>query len=376
MTGSLQWGSCPRPSQNACNRPWRPSKRHPDEPLVDHRPLLAAAWLNGCGESIEIRGEGATFPAPIYARWIALYNRAHPTVHVRYRAVGCGRGIQAIAAREVDFGASDALLTKNEERALPARLLAVPTVIGPVVLAYNLPRLDGDLILSGETIADIYLGKIVRWNDPRLNAINPDIALPDEQIHVAHRSDSSGTTYIFSDYLSAVSEEWRERVGRGKRLYWPTGDDWAGDGNDGVAHRILLEPGGIGYLELKYAESAGLRYAALINQAGRRVRPTVEGVQEAEEHTPATQGTFLKPSIVNAPGAASYPIAGFTYLLVYEDLRYMDDPKRGRALVQFLTWVLTEGQEMVHELHYTPLPEPLRREALRLIGEITTSPHD
>jgi phosphate transport system substrate-binding protein len=336
--------------------------------------LITVALLEGCGESVELHGKGATFPAPIYARWIALYERANPDVNISYKPVGSGRGIQAITAREVDFGASDALLKRNEERALPAELLAIPTVIGPVVLAYNLPDLKTTLTLSGDTLADIYLGRITRWNNRRLALINPDVTLPDREIHVAHRSDSSGTTYIFSDYLSTVSDEWRERVGHGKELYWPTGDDWAGDGNDGVAHRILLEPGGIGYLELKYAENAGLSYAALINKAGEPVKPSVRSVQMAEKNTPPSPDTFLKPSIVNAPGKESYPIAGFTYLLVYKDLRYLGNPKREQALVKFLAWILTEGQKTAHELHYTPLPKSLRDEALNLTSKMITSP--
>jgi phosphate transport system substrate-binding protein len=332
--------------------------------------MVVALVTTGCiGEKVELYGAGATFPAPIYARWRALYHRANPEVVIHYRALGSGRGIKSITARNVDFGASDALLKASEERALPAPLLSIPTVLGPVVMAYNLPGLESDLTLSGETVAGIYLGEITRWNDPRIAAINPDISLPDHPIYVAHRSDSSGTTYIFTDYLSAISETWRERAGPAKQLYWPTGDDWAGEGNDGVAHRILLEPGGIGYLELKYAQNAGLKYARLMNRDGHVVLPTVESVQQAESNTPATPGTYLKPSIVNAPGEHSYPIAGFTYLLVYRDLSDMD-PDRAKALTDFLKWILGEGQQQAPKLHYTPLPESVRQAALRDVEKI------
>mgnify|MGYP001600748331 CR=1 FL=1 len=335
---------------------------------------LVALGLGGCiGDQIELKGAGATFPAPIYARWRALYQRANPHVSVHYRPVGSGRGIKAIAARKVDFGASDALLKPSEERALPGPLLAVPTVLGQVVMAYNLPRLEGDLTLSSELVAAIYLGHITRWDDPRLQAINPDLELPDLPIRVAHRSDSSGTTHIFTDYLSSVSAEWRERVGTGKQVYWPTGNEWRGEGNDGVAHRILLEPGGIGYLELKYAQNAGLRYAALINRAGERVWPTPQSVQSAERNTPPTPGTYLKPSIVDAPGEASYPISAFTYLLVYRDLSEMD-PEKAHALIDFLRWILTTGQPEAEILHYTPLPENLRDAVLADIDRITLPP--
>jgi phosphate transport system substrate-binding protein len=324
----------------------------------------------GCiGDQIELEGAGATFPAPIYARWRALFQRANPGVSIHYRPVGSGRGIREISARNVDFGASDALLNDSESRALAAPLLAIPTVLGPVVLAYNLPKVEGQLTLAGEVVAGIYLGTITKWSDPRITAINPAIALPDLPIRVAHRSDSSGTTHIFTDYLSAVSEEWAERVGKGKRVLWPTGDDWSGEGNDGVAHRILLEPGGIGYLELKYAQNAGLRYAAMINRAGNRVWPSVASVQAAEESTATTGGELLKPSIVDAPGADAYPIAGFTYLLVYRDLGYME-PRKAHTLKRFIKWILQQGQPMASELHYTPLPEPLRREVLRQLDDI------
>ena len=336
--------------------------------------LLAAGSLTGCiGDQIEITGAGATFPAPIYARWRALYQREHPGTSVHYRPVGSGDGIKAITARDAEFGASDALLKTSEARALRAPLLAVPTVIGQVVLAYNLPQVSGDITLSGDTIAAIYLGEITRWNDFRLKAINPDVALPDLPIRVAHRSDSSGTTHIFTSYLSAVSAEWREHVGIGKRVFWPTGDDWSGDGNDGVAHRILLQPGGIGYLELKYAQNAGLRYAALLNRAGNRVWPTPGSVQEAERNTLPSPDTYLKPSIVNAPGDNAYPIAAFTYLLVYQDLSYME-PYKAHLLIDFLRWILTTGQHEAAVLHYTPLPKDLRDAVLEDVAAITLPP--
>lgn len=332
--------------------------------------LPSSLSMTGCiGEHVELHGAGASFPAPIYARWRALFHRQTPEISVHYRAVGSGRGIQAITARKVEFGASDAPLKESEIRALPAPILQIPTVIGPVVVAYNLPSVKRELTLSGELIAAIYLGQITAWNAPQITALNPHLTLPDLPIRVAHRSDSSGTTHIFTDYLSAVSETWREQVGRGKKLFWPTGNEWAGDGNDGVAHRILLEPGGIGYLELKYAQNAGLRYAALINQAGKRVWPTQQSVQAAEQNSAATLGTYLKPSIVNAAGEESYPIAAFTYLLVYQDLSYMP-PDKAHALVQFLNWVLTSGQAEAHKLHYVPLPEALRVAALREISQI------
>jgi phosphate transport system substrate-binding protein len=245
--------------------------------------MLLSGWI---GDTTELQGAGATFPAPIYARWRALFHRSNPEVVIHYRAAGSGRGIKAITAREVDFGASDALPTKSEQRALPAPLLSIPTVLGPVVIAYNLPDLETELALSGDVIAGIYLGEITAGDDPRIAAINAGVVLPNHSIRVAHRSDSSGTTQIFTDYLSAVSDEWREDVGRGKQVFWPTGDDWAGEGNDGVAHRILLEPG------------------------------------------------------------------------------------TAKALIAFLQWILDEGQTEAPKLHYTPLPDSLRRQARKDVSEI------
>jgi len=332
--------------------------------------LILPGLLAGCiGDQVELHGAGATFPAPIYARWRALFNRENPDIVIHYDAVGSGKGIKSITSRSVDFGASDALLKQSEIRALDAAILTIPTVIGPVVIAYNLPKLNEQIRLSAKAISKIYLGEITRWNNPLLQDINPGISLPDLPIRVAHRSDSSGTTHIFTDYLSSISAEWKEEIGRGKKVNWPTGDEWAGEGNDGVAHRILLEPGGIGYLEMKYAQNAGLKYALVINREGEVVAPSVASVQQAEQHTPASEGTYLKPTIVNAAGEKSYPIAGFTYLLVYQDLTDMP-PEKAHALKKYLEWILTKGQKEAPKLHYTPLPENLRKKALKDVRQL------
>ena len=335
--------------------------------------LTLSLGLVGCRQqTVHLKGAGASFPGPIYARWRALYHRQNPHVKIAYQAIGSGGGIRAITARAVDFGASDALLTARESEQLPAPLLTIPTIIGAVVLTYNLPGLTGtQLVLSSDVVADIYLGKIRLWDDERIAVLNPDVALPTLPIRVTHRSDSSGTTFIFTDYLSAVSPAWRAQIGRGKKVAWPTsgkltgnGAKFAGKGNDGVAHRVLLEAGGIGYVELRYALNAGLPYALLVNRAGEAVGPTPQSVQEAERKTPASPENWLKPSIVNAAGEGSYPIAAFTYLLIYEDLTYLT-PDKAHALVDFLSWLLTEGQPEAQKLHYAPLPEAVRREALQ-----------
>lgn len=336
--------------------------------------LSAGIFPVGCKDhGVELVGKGASFPAPLYARWIALYNRDAEHGHVHYLPVGSGGGIKAITAREVDFGASDAPLNDSETQRLPDPILHIPTAMGPVVIAYNLPGIREELILDAKTIADIYLGELKRWNDPVIAALNPGIDLPDLEIRPAHRADSSGTTYIFTDYLSSVSDSWKENVGRGKVVPWPAGEDWEGDGNDGVAHRVLLLPGGVGYLELRYAQNAGLKYATVINREGRSVRPTIESVQAAERNSPSVPGTLIKSSMVNAPGSDSYPICSYTYLLVYEDLSYLQNSTKEKALIHFLEWTLTEGQTLAEPLHYVPLPAPVREEALVAVRKIKLS---
>lgn len=332
-----------------------------------------AAGVGGCFEpSIELYGTGATFPAPLYARWMALFHREHDRIWLYYDPSGSSAGIYAITARSHDFAGSDAVPSEDELRQMPGELLVIPMVIGPVVLAYNLPEFDADLTLNGPAIAGIYLGRITRWNDPALQALNPGTPLPDLPIRAAMRADGSGTTSIFTDYLSKISETWRAEVGQGKRVAWPTGTEWSGAGNDGVAQRILLLPGGIGYLEMRYAQNAGLRYAAIVNRAGNRVEPSVESVQAAERNTARSPDGLLKPSIVDAPGQESYPIAGFTYLLVYRDLTYLGDPEKAAALVAYLRWALVEGQPHARSLHYTPLPPAMRKGALALVDKIVT----
>lgn len=335
--------------------------------------LAMAAGAAGCLErEIELTGTGATFPAPLYARWMALFHRVHRDIQVRYKPAGSSAGIAAIAARTHDFAGSDALPSAAQLDGMAGDLLVIPMALGPVVLAYNLPDFEGTLTLSGPAIADIYLGRITRWDDPAIGALNPDVDLPDLAIHAAMRSDGSGTTAIFTGYLSKVSAAWRDTVGQSTRVRWPTGTAWSGEGNDGVAQRILLLPGGIGYLEMRYAQNAGLHYAAMINRQGVQVEASVASVQAAEENTPAAPGHVIKPSIADAPGAASYPIAGTTYALVYRDLTYLGDPKKATALVAYLRWCLTEGQEQAPDLHYTPLPAAMRRGALDLVDGIDT----
>ncbi len=335
--------------------------------LVAFAAAMALGLQAQFGSEVELEGAGASFPAPIYSRWIAQYEREHE-VAIHYDAIGSGGGIDEITDRHVHFGASDALLNDEERGDLPAPLLEIPTVLGPVVVAYNLPGLDGEVTLDGATLSAIYLGEITRWDDPTLQALNPDLDLPATDIRVTHRDDSSGTSFIFTDYLSSANQDWRLSVGTSKSPDWPVGR--GGRGNDGVAQQVLVRAGGIGYIELAYAENAGLEVATLVNRSGAAVRPTVAAVQEAEESTPLAGER--KVSIVNAPGAGAYPIAGFTYLLVYEDLTYLDDDEASEALVDFLDWALTEGQAEAEDLGYTPLPTAVAADARAQVAAITT----
>ena len=283
--------------------------------------VMAGGFLAQAAGDDTLHGAGATFPAPLYARWIALFERETGTA-VSYDAIGSGGGIDAILTRDVAFGASDALLTDDDRAEADDYIYELPMVLGPVVVVYNLPDLDERLVLDGETLVGIYLGEITRWDDPAISATNAGRRLPDLAIHVTHRADSSGTTGIFTDYLSAVSETWADSFGSGKTVDWPVSGG-SGLGNDGIAQQVLVQPGGIGYVEASYAELSGLEYAALINKDGAIVLPSVASVQAAERNTPSLPGTDRKPSIVNAGGSESYPIAGFTYVLVYRDLSYL-----------------------------------------------------
>lgn len=322
---------------------------------------LVALLPAGChGPHLRLQGAGATFPAPLYARWIALYERAHPSVAVDYRAVGSSRGIERIAARSVHFGASDALPTEAQLRDLEGELVVLPMVAGSIVLAYNLPGLDGELLLDGPTVAAIYLGEISRWDDPAIGALNPELALPPIPIRVAHRKDGSGTTAIFTDYLSAVSPASAARVGQGQRVRWPREDAEEGEGNDGVAQRVLLSAGGLGYVEQTYARNAGLDAARLRNRAGRDVQADVAAVQAAARQAPEDPGLLVPASLVDAEDPAAYPIAGYTYVLVYEGLENIEDAAEARGLLDYLRWTLTEGQAYAADMGYVPLAPETR----------------
>ena len=312
-----------------------------------------------------LTGAGATFPYPLYSKWFDVYEK-QTGVRINYQSIGSGAGIRQIIERTVDFGASDAPMTDEQLAQAPGKILHIPTVLGAVVLTYNLPGVEARLNLTPDAVAGIFLGEITRWNDPRLSRDNVGVRLPDSPIVAVYRSDGSGTTHVFTDYLSVVSPAWKARVGKGTSVNWPVG--LGAKGNEGVTGQVKQMPGAIGYVELAYVVQNRLPYAFIQNQAGRFVEPTLDSVTAAAAGAAQSMPDDLRVSIVNAPGAESYPIAAFTYLLVYQE---QADPAKGRALVDFLWWALHEGQQYARELLYAPLPTAVVRKAEATVAMIT-----
>jgi phosphate transport system substrate-binding protein len=313
-----------------------------------------------------LNGAGATFPFPIYSKWFYEYNKLHPDIRINYQSIGSGGGIRQITARTVDFGASDAPLNDEQLNKMSSPILHIPTVMGAVAVIYNMPGVE-NLNLSGDVIADIYLGKIKKWNDDQIANINPKIILPNRDILVVHRSDGSGTTNIFTDYLSKISTEWAAKVGKGTSVNWPAGV--GAKGNEGVSGAVKQNSGAIGYAELAYAELNHLSTAAVKNRFGDYVNPSIEAV------TAAALGAFSKipsdyrVSITNAPGKNVYPISGFTWLLVYQN---QTNKEKGEILVEFLKWAISPtAQKYAKELLYAPLPEKLISKVSKTINGIT-----
>jgi phosphate transport system substrate-binding protein len=330
------------------------------------RKILTMALLAGVSTTasaqLMINGAGATFPYPIYSKWFDEYVKVDPSVRFNYQSIGSGGGQKQILAQTVDFGASDGPMSDENLGKAPGKILHIPTVAGAVVLTYNLP---GNLAikLDGETIAGIYLGQIKKWNDPKLTALNPGTTLPDQEIVVVHRSDGSGTTFIFTDYLSKVSAEWKQKAGNSTSVNWPTGI--GGKGNEGVSGQVKQTPGTIGYVELIYAIQNKMPYAEVKNSAGNFVKPSLESVTAALANADIPDD--FRFSMTNAPGKDAYPIAGATWLLVYEQQK---DAAKGKKLVEFLKWAAKDGEKMARDLEYAPLPESLQQRVLKRIDEI------
>lgn len=301
---------------------------------------------------VAINGAGSTFAYPLYSKWAEEYGRLEAGVRINYQSVGSGAGQQQLLAGTVDFGASDAPMSDEKLKSAPKEILHIPTALGAVVLSYNLQGLSKEISLSGDVIAGIFLGKIKKWSDPRIAELNPGAKLPDLDIAVVHRSDGSGTTYVFTDYLSTVSPEWKGKVGKGTAVSWPVG--LGAKGNEGVTGVIKQTPGAIGYVELIYAEQNNLPKARVKNAAGEFAPATVDSVTAAAAGIAASMPEDLRVSIVNAPGKAAYPISSFTYILVFRD---QGNEAKGRALAKFLWWGIHDGQRFARELTYAPLPE-------------------
>lgn len=302
-----------------------------------------------------LNGAGATFPYPIYSKWFNEYHKLHSDVQINYQSIGSGGGIRQVTEATVEFGASDMPMTddqlKDAQAKLHTRVLNLPTVLGAVVPAYNVPGVPGEVKFSPEILAGIFLGKISNWNDAAIAKVNPDIKFPNQEIVVVHRSDGSGTTFIWTDYLSKVSPDWKSQVGASTSVKWPKG--LGGKGNEGVAGSIRQLPGSIGYVELIYALQNKIAYGSVRNAAGVFVKASLEGVTAAAASVPNMPADF-RVSITNAPGKDSYPISSFTWLLIPAQAK---DAAKGKILSDFLNWMTTDGQQMTTSLSYAPLPQ-------------------
>jgi phosphate transport system substrate-binding protein len=318
--------------------------------LITLAALFVTAALSA--QTVQINGAGATFPNPIYSKWFSEYNKLHPNVQINYQSIGSGGGIRQLTAQTVFFGATDGPMTNDQIFAAGSPVLHVPTVLGGVVPVYNIPGVRGELRFTGKLLADIFLGKITRWNDAAIHAENPNGELPDMEITVVHRSDGSGTSYIWCDYLAKVSPEWKKSVGVATSVKWPAGV--GGKGNEGVAELVKQSPGAIGYVELIYALQNKIAYGAVQNAAGEFVRASTESVSNAAAAAAKAMPQDFRVSITNAPGHDVYPISSFTWLLFYTSPK---DRVRARMMVDFTRWALTDGQRYASDLGYAPLPK-------------------
>jgi phosphate transport system substrate-binding protein len=317
------------------------------------------------GATTQINGAGATFPNPIYSKWFSEYNKLYPNIQINYQPIGSGGGIRQLSAQTVFFGASDQPMTDEQLKAAPGAILHFPTVLGAVVPVYNLAGVT-DLKFSGPVLADIYLGKIKKWNAPPIAQLNPGVKLPATDIAVAHRSDGSGTTYIWVDYLSKVSPEFKEKVGVNSSVNWPVGI--GGKGNDGVSGLVSQTPGAIGYVELIFALKNNISYGSVRNAAGDMVKASPESVTKAAAGV--SMPDDFRVSITNAPGAGAYPISSFTWLLLYEN---PSDKTMSKAMVDFVTWAIGDGQKFATELGYASLPEAVVMKEMSALGKIKVS---
>ncbi len=304
--------------------------------------------------TVQINGAGATFPYPVYSKWFSEYNKLHSNVQINYQSIGSGGGIRQLVERTVFFGASDQPMSDEMLSKAPGAILHFPTVLGAVVPVYNIEGLSTQIKFTGPILADIFLGKITKWNEPALMKINPGVSLPSSAITVAHRSDGSGTTFVWADYLSKISPEWKQKVGANSSLNWPVGV--GGKGNEGVAGLVTQSPGSLGYVELVYALQNKISYGAVQNQAGEFVNPEIKSVTAAAAGAMATMPKDFRVSITNSPGQGAYPISSFTWILLYEN---PENKEHAGVINDFMKWSLSDGQPMAETLGYARLPEAL-----------------
>ena len=319
-------------------------------------------------QTLQINGAGATFPNPIYSKWFSEYNKLHPNVQINYQSLGSGAGIRQLTNQTVFFGATDGPMTQDQLLAAPGKVLHFPTVLGAVVPVYNIPGVTAQLKFTGPLLADIFLGKITKWNDPAIAKVNAGVNLPGTDITVAHRSDGSGTTYIFMDYLAKLSPEWKQKVGVATAVNWPVGV--GGKGNEGVSGLVTQTPGSIGYVELIYALQNKTSFGSVQNSAGEFVTASVEAVSLAAAEAAKSMPADFRVSITNAPGKGVYPISSFTWLLLYENPK---DKAQAKAMVDFVKWALSDGQKFASDLGYAPLPEAVIKLEMAALSKIKVS---
>jgi phosphate transport system substrate-binding protein len=298
-----------------------------------------------------LNGAGASFPNPMYSKWFSEYHKVHSDIQINYQPIGSGGGIRQVIAGTVDFGASDMPMTDDQLKDAKFKVLNIPTVLGAVVPAYNIPGVSGELKFTPDALAGIFLGRITKWNDKAIAGVNPGVNLPDKDIIVIHRSDGSGTSFIWTDYLSKVSSDWKSQVGSGTSVKWPIG--LGGKNNEGVAGLVRQMPGSIGYVELIYAVQNNILYGSVKNSSGAFLKASLEGVTAAAASAPKMPADF-RVSITNAPGKDAYPISSFTWLLIPAQSK---DAAKGKILADFLSWMVTDGQKMTNALSYAPLPD-------------------
>ena len=330
--------------------------------------MIVGAFSSFSMAQVKLNGAGSSFDYPIFSKWFDLYHKA-TGVEINYASIGSGGGIRQITEGTVDFGASDAPLTSAQRKAFKksrgSEVLHIPIIIGGEAITYNLPSVGSGLVLDGETLADIYLGKITKWNDSRIAKLNPGITLPNKAILVCHRSDGSGTSFIFTNYLSKVSKEWKEKVGFSTAVNWPVG--LGGKGNEGVSGLVKQTKGAIGYVELAYAITNKLPYAKMKNRDGAVVPVNFATVTAAAAGASKNMPSDLCPLITNSPGKDSFPIAGFSWVVVPKQIK---DKTKAKALINFLKWAVTDGQKYAKELYYAPLPKQVQKLDLKQISKM------